>query len=326
MDFSGEVGLTGDNSATAINIAEKLGINGEVCDYNSLKKEGKVELKPEVLNCGVYAGIFPEDKYNLVQALQKGGKEIIGMTGDGVNDAPALKQAQVGIAVSSATDVAKAAASLVLTNPGLSGMINAVETGRRVYQRLFSYISNKIVKTLQVALFLALGFLIFDKFVVTPLQILLLIFTNDFVTMSLSTDNVRYSKKPNKWNMEELMGISLAFSIGWLIYIFGAYLWGWKLLGLHGGVLQTFVFLGLVYSGHANIFLVREKSYLWHSMPSKTLLVAEFGGIILATLMAIYGWLIAPVPLVLILYLVIFTLIYMVLLDLIKVPILKKFN
>ncbi len=317
--------LTGDNSATAIHIAEKLGINGEVCDYNALKKEGKVELKPEALNCEVFAGIFPEDKYNLVMTLQKEGKEIIGMTGDGVNDAPALKQAQVGIAVSSATDVAKAAASLVLISPGLSGMISAVETGRRVYQRLFSYISNKIVKTIQISLFLALGLLIFDKFVVTPLHILLLIFTNDFVTMSLSTDNVRYSKKPNKWNMGELMGVSSAFSIGWLIYIFGAYLWGWKLLGLQGGALQTFVFLGLVYSGHANIFLVREKSFIWNSMPSKPLLIAEFGGIILATLMAVYGWLIAPISLIFIVYLIIVTLIFMVGLDLIKVPLLKKY-
>jgi H+-transporting ATPase len=320
--------LTGDNTSTALNIAEKLGITGQICDYNGLKKDGKVELKPEVLNCEVYAGIFPEDKYNLVQALQKGGKEVIGMTGDGVNDAPALKQAQVGVAVSSATDVAKAAASLVLINAGLSGMITAVETGRSVYQRLFSYISNKIVKTVQIGLFLALGLLIFGKtFDIKglPLIILLLIFTNDFVTMSLSTDNVKYSLKPNKWNINELMAVSMAFSFGWLIYIFGVYIAGWKLLNLSGPALDTLIFLGLVFSGHANIFLVREKAYLWNSMPSTPLLIAEFGGIILSILMAFYGWLIAPVSLGIILYMVIFTLIYMVLLDLIKVPILRKY-
>ncbi|MHB1697030.1 MAG: plasma-membrane proton-efflux P-type ATPase [bacterium] len=320
--------LTGDNTSTALNIAEKLGITGQICDYNGLKKDGKVELKPEVLNCEVYAGIFPEDKYNLVQALQKEGKEVIGMTGDGVNDAPALKQAQVGVAVSSATDVAKAAASLVLINAGLSGMITAVETGRSVYQRLFSYISNKIVKTVQIGLFLALGLLIFGKtFDIKglPLIILLLIFTNDFVTMSLSTDNVKYSSKPNKWNINELMAVSMAFSFGWLIYIFGVYIAGWKLLNLSGPGLDTLIFLGLVFSGHANIFLVREKSYLWNSMPSKPLLIAEFGGIILSILMAFYGWLIAPVSLGVILYMVIFTLIYMVLLDFVKVPILRKY-
>ena len=322
--------LTGDNSATAVNIAEKLGINEKVCDYDNLKKEGKIELNYEALNCGVYAGIFPEDKYNLVKALQKNGKEVIGMTGDGVNDAPALKQAQVGIAVSSATDVAKASASLVLTSPGLSGMISAVKTGRRVYQRLFSYISNKIVKTIQTGLFLALGLLIFGikNFDVKamPLIILLLIFTNDFVTMSLSTDNVKYSSKPNKWNIRELMEISLAFSLGWLIYIFGIYLWGLKLLVLSKPVLDSFIFLGLVYSGHANIFLVREKSRLWNSMPSKPLLITELSGIILATLMAVYGWLIASVPLNYILYLIIFTLIFTAVLDFIKVPLLKKYT
>lgn len=317
--------LTGDNSATAIYIAEKLGINGEVCDYNGLKENGKVELKPEVLNCEVYGGIFPEDKYNLVKALQKGGKEVIGMTGDGVNDAPALKQAQVGIAVSNATDVAKASASLVLTSPGLGGMISAVKTGRQVYQRLFSYISNKIVKTIQVGLFLALGLLIFGKFDATPLVILLLIFTNDFVTMSLSTDNVRYSQKPNKWNVRELMEISLAFSLGWLVYIFGIYLWGWKILDLPPATLYSLVFIGLVYSGHANIFLVRERAHLWNSMPSIALLIAEFGGLALATLMVIYGWLVAPIPLMLIVYAIIYTLVFMVLLDFIKVPILKKY-
>lgn len=319
--------LTGDNPATALHISEKLGINGVICDYNGLKKKGKVELKPEVLNCAVYAGIFPEDKYNLVRALQKGGKEVIGMTGDGVNDAPALKQAQVGIAVSNATDVAKAAASLVLTNPGLSGVEVAVETGRRVYQRLFSYISNKIVKTIQIGFFLALGILVFKKFDATPLIILLLIFTNDFVTMSLSTDNVRYSKKPNKWNIKELMGISLAFGIGWLIYIMGVYLWAWKILDLpsNSGALYSLVFLGLVYSGHANIFMVRERSHFWHSMPSLTLLITEAGGLTLATLMVIFGWLVAPVPLILVAYMIVISFISMVILDFIKVPILKKF-
>ena len=318
--------LTGDTPATALNMAQKLGMAGGICNYGGLKKDGRVELVSGFPDCEAYAGIFPEDKYELVKALQKNGKEVIGMTGDGVNDAPALKQAQVGIAVSSATDVAKAAASLVLTNPGLSGALTAVKTGRRVYQRLFSYISNKIVKTIQVGLFLAFGLFLFGKnfdIKSLPLIILLLIFTNDFVTMSLSTDNVRYSITPNKWNIKELMKISAAFSIGWLAYIFGVYLAGWKLFNLSGGELDAVIFLGLVYSGHANIFLVREKSYLWNSMPSKPLLAAEFGGIVLATLMAAFGWLIAAIPLIIILYIVVFTLIYMILLDFVKVSVLN---
>jgi len=121
------------------------------------------------------------------------------------------------------------------------------------------------------------------------------------------------------------MEISLAFSLGWLVYIFGIYLWGWKILNLSPAALDSLVFLGLVYSGHANIFLVRERSHLWNSMPSLALLIAEFGGIALATLMVIYGWLVSPIPLILILYSIIYTLIFMVLLDFIKVPILKKY-
>ena len=319
--------LTGDNAATASHIAEELGINGNICDYSSLKKDGKIELynlHNDTSDCNIFAGIYPEDKYNLVKSLEKGGAEVIGMTGDGVNDAPALKQAQVGIAVSSATDVAKAAASFVLTNPGLSGMVSAVTTGRRVYQRLFSYISNKIVKTLQIALFLALGLLIFDKFVVTPLMVILLIFTNDFVTMSLSTDNARYSKRPNKWNVRELMKISFAFATGWLIYIFAAYLSGRFLFNLPFRSLQSFVFLGLVYSGQANIYLVRERSYFWKSKPSNFLLTAQIGGIIIATLLSIYGWLIASVPIIMIIYLLIFTLLFLFILDITKVRILNK--
>ncbi|EQD62232.1 plasma-membrane proton-efflux P-type ATPase, partial [mine drainage metagenome] len=154
--------VTGDSVQTAQYVAGALGIPGEVCDRSRLGED-----------CGVYAGVFPADKFHLVQGLQKKGR-IVGMTGDGVNDAPALKQAEVGVAVESATDVAKAAASIVLTTPGLQGVLDAVTTGRRVYQRMLTYTLNKIIKVFQVALFLSLGFLVFHRFVVTPLPVLLL--------------------------------------------------------------------------------------------------------------------------------------------------------
>jgi H+-transporting ATPase len=153
------------------------------------------QVATETLQCNIFASVFPEDKFHLVQALQSTGN-IIGMTGDGVNDAPALKQAEVGIAVASATDVAKAAASLVLTTPGLSNILTAVKTSRQIYQRMLTYTLNKIIKTFQIALFLSLGFIFTGEFVVTPLLIVLLLFANDFVTMSISTDNVSYSNKP----------------------------------------------------------------------------------------------------------------------------------
>ncbi|MCL4321618.1 MAG: plasma-membrane proton-efflux P-type ATPase [Deltaproteobacteria bacterium] len=315
--------LTGDNSATAIHIAEKLGINGEVCDYNSLKKEGKVELKPEVLNCDVYADIFPEDKYNLVRALQKEGK-VIGMTGDGVNDALAIKQAQVGIAVAGATDVAKASAGLILTKPGLENIVDAVKDGRMVYQRMLTYTLNKISKTFQVAFFLSLGLLIFGVFVTTPTLILILIFVNNFVSMSIAEDNVIYSNKPDKWNIKLIVSASLLIAVAWLIYSFLVYIIGAYFLSLSLAKVQTLVFLALVFSSQATIYLVRERRHFYESRPGTYLLLATIGDLIVVNLMAYFGILMSPIPLIDIITLLIGTFIYMIILDFIKFPLIKK--
>ncbi|MHB8414807.1 MAG: HAD-IC family P-type ATPase, partial [Acidiferrobacteraceae bacterium] len=265
----------------------------------------------------------PEDKFHLVQSLQKIG-HTVGMTGDGVNDAPALKQAEVGIAVSTATDVAKAAASMVLTGAGLSGVVEAVKTGRRVYQRLLTYTLNKIVKTIQVAVFLSLGLLIFRQFVVTPLLVLLLLFANDFVTMSIANDNVRVSPQPDIWNVNVLIRTSLVIAGAWLVYIFAVYLAGRNLFHLPLKVLQTMSFLGLVYSGLLNVIMVRERLHFWASWPGTYLLTAIVGDIIFVSLLAHYGILMAPLSWPLIIGLVVFTFGYMALLDMVKVPLLRR--
>ncbi|MEY2341576.1 plasma-membrane proton-efflux P-type ATPase [Acidithiobacillus sp. IBUN Pt1247-S3] len=303
--------ITGDSVATATYVAQTLGIGGSVCARDAQSED-----------CGVYAGVFPEDKFHLVQALQKKGK-IVGMTGDGVNDAPALKQAEMGVAVESATDVAKAAASIVLTTPGLEGVLTAVMSGRRVYQRMLTYTLNKIVKVFQVALFLSLGFLLFDRFVVTPLLVLLLLFANDFVTMSLAEDNVRPSMQPDRWNVKTLIWSSLAVAGAWLLYIFAVYLSGRFLLHLPEGAVQSLDFLGLVYSGLANVFLVRERGHLWAASPGKFLAIASLVDIVIVSLLAIFGWLLAPVPAELVGALLLATMIYTLLLDQIKVPLLR---
>ncbi len=302
--------VTGDSAATAKTVAGELGLPGQVCDRADIGKD-----------CAVYAGVFPEDKFHLVQGLQKQGK-IVGMTGDGVNDAPALKQAEVGIAVESATDVAKAAASLVLTTPGLGGVADAVETGRRVYQRMLTYTLNKIVKTFQVALFLSLGLLIFRDFVITPMLVLLLLFANDFVTMSLAGDRVRASPKPDRWQVRTLILSSLVVGIAWLIYIFAIYLAG-KSLHLPLAAIQTLDFLGLVFSGLANVFLLRERGHLWASLPGQFLLWASLADVLVVSTLATLGWLMAPLPLTFILGLLLATLLYTLLLDQIKVPLLR---
>ena len=304
--------ITGDSAATASHVAQILGIRGPVCARDAQNQD-----------CAVYAGVFPEDKFHLVQALQKQGK-IVGMTGDGVNDAPALKQAEMGVAVESATDVAKAAASIVLTTPGLEGVLTAVMAGRRVYQRMLTYTLNKIIKVFQVALFLSLGFLLFDRFVVTPLLVLLLLFANDFVTMSLAEDNVRPSTKPDRWNVRSLVWSSLAVAGAWLLYIFAVYMVARFLLHLPEGSVQSLGFVGLVYSGLANVFLVRERGHLWAARPGKFLALASLADIVIVSVLAIFGWLLAPVPAYLVGALLLFTLIYTLLLDQIKVPLLHQ--
>jgi len=305
--------VTGDSLATAASVANQLGIEGPVCDRSHLDQD-----------CGVYAGVFPEDKLRLVKSLQQQGR-IVGMTGDGVNDAPALKQAEMGIAVESATDVAKAAASLILTQPGLQGIVRAVETGREVYQRMLTYTLNKIVKVFQVALFLSLGLMLAHRFVVTPLLVLLLIFANDFVTMSLSSDRVRPSPKPDRWNVRVLVTSALGIAVAWLAYIFGVY-WLGQVAHLSDPSQQTLDFLGLVFSGLANVFLVRERGPLWSSWPGRPLLWASGLDVLAVILFAWRGWLMAPLSLVGSFALLIGTALYTLLLDRAKVRLLRSLN
>ena len=302
--------VTGDNVATAKNVARSVGLAGVAC--------GRGEIAED---CAVYAGVFPEDKFHLVQRLQQQNR-IVGMTGDGVNDAPALKQAEVGIAVESATDVAKAAASLVLTTPGLSGVADAVVTGRRVYQRMLTYTLNKIVKTFQVALFLSLGLLVFRKFVITPILVLLLLFANDFVTMSLASDHVRPSETPDRWDVRALIFSSLVVAMAWTAYIFCVYLVG-RAMGLPLAALQTLDFLGLVFSGLANVLLVRERGHIWGSRPGAFLLGAIVADIMIVGLLAQKGLLMARMPITITSSLLLATALYKLLLDQVKVPLLR---
>ncbi len=302
--------VTGDNVATARTVAGTLGLTGRICDRAEMLED-----------CGVYAGVFPEDKFHLVQALQQQHK-IVGMTGDGVNDAPALKQAEVGIAVESATDVAKAAASLVLTNPGLTGVADAVETGRRVYQRLLTYTLNKIVKTFQVALFLSIGLIVFNRFVITPLLVLLLVFANDFITMSLASDRVRPSQKPDRWDVRALIFSSFVVAMAWTVYIFGVYLTG-RAMGFAPAPLQTWDFLGLVFSGLGNVLLVRERGHMWGSRPGTFLLSAIVADIIIVSMLARVGIFMARMPLSMTSWLLLATMAYTLLLDQVKVPLLR---
>jgi len=284
--------VTGDEALTAKAVASQVGISGEPCSGEVLRNSDLSKSQ----DCNIFAGVFPEDKFHLVQELQKSGK-IVGMTGDGVNDAPALKQAEVGIAVASATDVAKAAASLVLTTPGLSNIVDAVKTSRRIHQRMLTYTLNKIIKTFQIGLFLSFGFMFAHVFVVTPLLVILLLFANDFVTMSLSTDNVSYSRSPDKWKITPMILAAFGLSVPVLFLSFGFLFIAMNILHLPIGQLQTLMFVMLVFTGQANVYIVRERQHFWNSMPSRWMLLGTLADIILVGIFASQGILMAAIPL-----------------------------
>ena len=296
VDRLGELGIrvvmvTGDAAPTALAVARTVGIGDRLASAEDLRagRGGEIDFD-------VAAGVLPADKLALVERGQRAGR-VVGMTGDGVNDAPALKRAEVGIAVSSATDVAKDAASLVLTGEGLGDVVAAVEAGRRVYQRMLTYTLNKIAKTFQVSLFLGLGLLATGSFVTTPRLVLLLLFANDFVTMSLATDRVGFSARPDRWRVRSLSLAALAVAVPWLAFSFATYLVARHALGLALAPTQTLVFVMLVATGQATVYLVRERRHLWASRPSTSMLAASTADVVIVAFLATRGILMAAVPL-----------------------------
>ncbi len=284
--------VTGDGISTARSVARSLGLEGRV--------GGRGEIANATPDYSGFAGVYPEDKFGLVRALQA-QHQIVGMTGDGVNDAPALKQAEVGIAVASATDVAKASAKLVLTRPGLGGIVSAVEGGRRVYRRMLTWMLNKISKNIELVTLLSVGYVVTGEFVTTPLLVLLMIFAGDFVTISVGSDRTRPSKGPDHWDVRRLVLLGGAIAAGWLVLSFslvfvGMYVVRWPL-----ATLQSVVFLYLLFSGQATLYLLRERGPFYSSRPSTTLLVASASDIAALSLLATFGVLMAPVAPVVIL-------------------------
>ena len=310
--------VTGDGIATARAVAAQVGIAGRACSAQDLRKD-----IDQALDCAVFAGVFPEDKFHLVRALQQAG-HIVGMTGDGVNDAPALKQAEVGIAVANATDVAKASASLVLTNPGLTDTLAAVETSRRIYQRMLTYTLNKIIKTVEVGLFLSIGVILTRTFIITPLLIVMLLFTNDFVTMSIATDHVSASPTPDRWHIRSLMlaGMSLGSLI--LLFSFGLFFYGRDFLVLPLPQLQTLVFVTLVFTGQGMVYLVRERRHFWNSAPSRWMILSSILDVSVVCLLSTRGILMAPLPDSVIASVILACVLYLIALDFLKVPILRR--
>ncbi|HEV2311166.1 MAG TPA: plasma-membrane proton-efflux P-type ATPase [Acidimicrobiia bacterium] len=312
--------VTGDTPATARSVAAAVGIDPVVCTGEELRRDPTLAT-----TCSVFAAVFPEDKYTIVTSLQADGR-IVGMTGDGVNDAPALKAAEVGIAVDSAVDVAKSAASMVLTDPGLVDTITAVSVSRRIYQRMMTWTLNKIIKTAQVALFLTLGFVFTRSFVTTPLLIVLLLLANDFVTMSLAVDRVRGSSQPARWQVGALVGAALSLAV---VVLAESLLDLWLARGVFHLSLaqaQTLIFLMLVFSGQATVYVVRERDRFWRSRPAAWLLAATTFDVIAVSLLAWRGVLMTALGLPYIGLVLAIAAAFMLVMDPVKVAVLRRFR
>ncbi|WP_440059613.1 plasma-membrane proton-efflux P-type ATPase [Thermogladius sp. 4427co] len=315
--------ITGDNVHVARAVANMVGISGKVVSLKGMPKDEIPRLVDEV---GVFAEVIPEDKYDIVVALQA-KKHTVGMTGDGVNDAPALKKADLGVAVSNATDIAKSSASIVLTQPGLKNIIDIIRLGRVIYRRIVVWSINKIVKTFQIVYFVAISTLLLGLPVLTPTHMILMLFLYDFVTLSISTDRLRPSTRPERWNIRKLISISIILGFVKIVELFIALYIGLYYLPLTMDQVRTFVFYVLLLSGLFNILNFRETGWFWSSKPSLPVSLSILLDIIAGTLLVYYGWVIPAIPsnavLVGFLYSVSITL---VLTDVLKIMVYRRFG
>lgn len=280
--------LTGDSLAIAREIAGQVGIGANILRLSDLEGLSEDEQALKAAGCDGFAEIYPEDKYKIVKLLQSHG-QMVGMTGDGVNDAPALKQAEMGVAVSNSADVAKASASIVLTRPGVSVIVKAIQRSRETYQRMLTWIINKVTKVVQVVFLLIIGFFVLHAMVLSLLGMALLVFANDFVTMSLATDNVTFTAAPNNWNIRDITLAS--FVVGALLVLEGvlAMYGGRDLFHLGFHRLQTFIMLMLVFTSQFRVLIVRERGFFWNSIPGKALIASTVCATLAFVLLGIFG-------------------------------------
>ncbi|MFZ0707649.1 MAG: plasma-membrane proton-efflux P-type ATPase [Candidatus Korobacteraceae bacterium] len=287
--------VTGDQMAIARETAKQLGMGTDIVDANALgdMKHHETAQAEAIGKADGFAQVFPEHKFYIVDVLQKAG-HIVGMTGDGVNDAPALKKADCGIAVSGATDAARAAASIVLLASGLSVIIDAIKESRRIFQRMNSYAIYRIAETLRVLFFMTLAILVFNFYPLTAVMIVMLALLNDGAILSIAYDNVHYKDKPEAWNMRLVLGISTVLGVIGVVAAFGLFYLGERVFHLDRAHIQTLMYLKLSVAGHLTIFLTRTRGPFWSIRPARILWIAVLGTQAVATLIAVYGLFMTP--------------------------------
>jgi H+-transporting ATPase len=309
--------VTGDSPATAAIVARAVGLDGTVCPPGPIPES----VRPE--NFAVFAGVLPEDKYHLVQAFQKSG-HTVGMCGDGANDAPALRQAQMGIAVSTATDVAKSAAGIVLTKAGLVGVVAAVKEGRITFQRILTYTLNSVTKKIVQVLFLAVGLIITGHAILTPMLMVIIMITGDFLGMSLTTDNVQPSGTPNAWRVGNLTIAGAFMGVSELAFCTAALAIGKFRLGLGIDTLRTLAFVLIVFGNQATTYTNRTRQRLWSTRPSSWLVLSSVADLLIASTMASLGIAMTPLPLFILGGTLLGAVAFAFIADIAKVPVFKR--
>jgi H+-transporting ATPase len=289
--------ITGDHEAIARHIATDLGLGSNILSADEVfDGSGDDDVASRIEAANGVARVFPEHKHKIVMALQANGRHIVGMTGDGVNDAPALKQADVGVAVSGATDAARAAADLVLTAPGLSVITTAIEEARRIFERMTSYATYRIAETIRVLLFMTLSILIFDFYPVTAIMIVLLAMLNDFPIMMIAYDNAKVAPQPVRWDMARVLAVATALGASGVAASFLLFWYAETVMKLPRDTIQTLVFLKLLVDGHLTIYVTRNPRWFWsRPFPAARLFFTSEATQVVGTIMAVYGVLVPPI-------------------------------
>jgi H+-transporting ATPase len=311
--------VTGDAPATAAIVAHDVGLNGAVCPPGKLP-DG---VKPE--DFAVFASILPEGKFDLVKAFQKSG-HTVGMCGDGANDAPALRQAQIGIAVSTATDVAKSAAGVVLTDAGLGGIVAAVKEGRITFQRILTYTLNSVMKKILQVLLLAAGLLMTGQAVLTPMLMVIVMITGDFLAMSLTTDRVRPSKTPNSWHIGGITIAGVILGICFLAFSTAILAFGKFELHLNIESLRTLSVVGIVFGSQATTYVIRGRQHLWGLRPSIWLVLSSVADVLIISTLAVCGIAMAPLSLAVISCEFAAAIAFGLVLDVVKIPLFARLS
>ena len=309
--------VTGDAPATAGIVAHAVGLDGAVCPPGPLPND----IKPE--DFAVFASILPEGKFDLVKAFQKNG-HTVGMCGDGANDAPALRQAEIGIAVSTATDVAKSAAGVVLTEAGLGGIVAAVKEGRITFQRILTYTLNSVLKKIVQVLLLAIGLVMTGHAVLTPMLMVIIMITGDFLAMSLATDRVRPSGTPNSWQIGKITGAGVILGACLLAFCTAILAVGKFDLRLGIDALRTLSVVAIVFGSQATIYALRGRRHLWGLRPTIWLVMSSVADILIISTLATLGFAMAPIPVLVVACEFAAAVAFFGILDVVKIPVFAR--